>query len=306
MKAMILAAGLGERARPLSLVRPKPLFPVRNRPLLDYALEKLGKCGARTVVVNTFHLAEQVEQYLTQGHQGLTIQISREEQLLGTGGGLKKAAPFLGPDPFIVFNADIMTDIDLHRVWTEHQADNRIATLVLHDLPALARVDIDPLGRIVGFRDYRLPASRPVRRLAFTGIHVVGPRVLTWLPDGPSDIIDAYIALLRQGWTIRAWVAENPFWRDAGTLADYLDLHAALESENGGSPLLGPGVKVSPQASVQGWACLGQDCVVEQGATVVNSILWPKAHIAAGVTINNCVVADGVRVERDAQDTALV
>ncbi|MBF0529010.1 MAG: NDP-sugar synthase [Deltaproteobacteria bacterium] len=306
MNAMVLAAGLGTRARPLSLVRPKCLFPVLNRPLIDHAVEKLVNAGVKAIVVNTFHLGRLVEKFLAAGNYPLSIEISREKQLLGTGGGLKNAARLLGPDPFLVYNADIMTNLDLKTIAEEHKTDGRLATLVLHDYPPLSRVDLDSQDRVVGLRDYRLPKATPTRRLAFTGIHVIDPQVLTWIADGPGDIIDTYLTLLRAGGTIKAYVAENPQWWDSGTLESYLALHDALLSAKTCQVISAAGARIAPGAVIEGWACLGENALLEPGAVVVKSVLWPGARIASGVTIDNCVVADGVIVRENSRGLALV
>ncbi|MFH1091721.1 MAG: sugar phosphate nucleotidyltransferase, partial [Pseudomonadota bacterium] len=187
--AMILGAGLGERARPLSLVRPKPLFPVLNRPIIAHTLDHLGPLGLRQVVVNTHHLASRLEAYLSGFSHGPAIRTVREEVILGTGGGLRHAAPFLGRDPFLVINGDIVTGVDLAALAAEHEIHGPMATLVLHDCPAFNQVAVDGDGFIRGFRG-NWPRSREEqgwRVLAFTGVHLVDPWVLTRLPEGPGD-----------------------------------------------------------------------------------------------------------------------
>ena len=307
--AMILGAGFGQRARPLSLVRPKPLFPVLNRPIISHTLDSLAPLGLRQVVVNTHHLADRLEAYLAGlGHKP-AIRISREETILGTGGGLRKARPFLGPDPFLVINGDIVTGVDLAALIAEHQARGPLATLVLHDCPKFNQVAVDEAGFIRGFRGKWPggPENPGWRIMAFTGVHLVDPWVLTRLPDGPGDIIAAYQALIEAGEPVRAMVADDLFWWDAGTLESYLDLHATLLADRAaGTVLTESGWEAAPGARVEGWAALGQGVVLEEGAVVRNSVLWPGARVKAGVTVIDSVLADGAVAEVDTAGAALV
>lgn len=307
-KAMILAAGFGERARPLSLVRPKPLFPVLNRPLISYTVDRLARAGVHSVLVNTHHLAGRLESYLAGLETGLEIKILREKVILGTGGGVKNAARFLGPNPFILINADIWTEIDMSAVVKEHLTHGPLATLVLHKRPEISNVAVDENSMIRGFRGH-WPAGRlgpELRILAFTGIHVVDPEVLSRIPDGPGDIIEVYQAIIRDGGPIRAIVADRPAWRDAGTLEDYLALHADLMADRADGPIMaGPGVEIRSGAALEGWACLDEGVVIERGAQVENSALWPGARVGPGVRVINSVLADGAVATDDVINQAV-
>lgn len=308
-KAMILAAGFGERVRPLSLVRPKPLFPVLGRPLISYTLDLLTKAGVKEIVINTHHLAAQVEDYLGSLKSSPTIHVIREEKILGTGGGVKNASDLLGSEPFILINADILIDIDLRAVVTEHLAYRPPVTLVLSDCREFSNVAVDQGGMIRGFRgDW--PAGTEAgqwRTLAFTGIHALGPEVLAEIPDGPGDIITTYQAMVKKGAPIRAFTAQDLAWWDIGTLNRYLRLHADLLAGRAEGPIMiGAGAKISPGAVIEGWACLNEGAIVEPGAHVKNSVLWPGSKVVSGVRIVDSVLADGVTAERDVTGEALI
>lgn len=308
-KAMILAAGFGERARPLSLVRPKPLFPVLGRPLISHTLDLLTKAGIKEVVVNTHHLAAQVEDYLGSLKTGLTIHTIREEKILGTGGGVKNASALLDSEPFFLINADILIDIDLQAVVTEHLAHQTPATLVLSDRRNLGNVAVDQGGMIRGFRgDW--PAGTGTgqwRTLAFTGVHVLGPEVLAEIPDGPGDIITTYQAMVKKGAPIRAFTAQDPAWWDIGTLNRYLRLHADLLTGRAKGPIMvGAGASISPGAVIEGWACISEGAIVEPGAHVKDSVLWPGSKVVSGVRVEDSVLADRVTAERDVTKEALI
>jgi len=299
---MILAAGFGLRARPLTLVKPKALFPVLNRPVISYNLDLLAEIGIEEVAVNTHHLAAQVEKQLAQMHNGLRIHTFREEKILGTGGGVKNAASFLGHDPFILMNGVIFTKINLMDVIREHRLHQPMATLVLCDRPRFNIVAVDQQGWIRGFREEWMdpPGGQVWRTLAFTGIHVIEPELFSYIPEGPYDIIHSYQALIRAGLEIRALVIEDLPWWKIETRQDYLKIHEDLLVNRREGPILtGSAVRIDPEARIQGWASLGDGVVLEAGAVVQNSVLWKGARVGAGVRIVDSVLAERVQVESD-------
>ena len=306
-KAMILAAGFGNRARPMSLVRPKPLFPVLNRPMIAHTLDRLAAAGVEDVVVNTHHLGRAVSDYLSGAAFRPVIHVIHEEVILGTGGGVKNAGPLLD-EPFILINSDIVTDIDLSVPVADFERHEPLAVLVLHDDPRFNQVAVDRAGMIRGFRGRLADGVGPgdVATLAFTGIHIVDPRVLSWIPEGPGDIIDVYQNLVEQGRPVRAVTVNGHVWWDAGTRERYLALHRDLLTGRPQGPVLkGLAVRVSPGAVLEGWVCLGDGVVVEDGARVSASVLWPGSRVAAGVAVKNAVLTDGAEARRDAVDTVL-
>jgi NDP-sugar pyrophosphorylase family protein len=232
MKAMILAAGLGTRLRPLTNDRPKALVEVAGRTLLDITLARLRSFGIREVIINVHHLAGMVLEFLkTNDNFGMQIEISREEELLDTGGGLKRAAYFFLEDsrtsnePFILHNVDVISTIDLGRMVQSH-ADNRaLATLAVQDRttarPLLFDEHLQLCGRGPG-RDGQSEMVRPcshAQSLAFSGIHVISTDLLRMLSeDGAFSIITSYLRLAAQGESIRAFRADEYYWRDLGRL----------------------------------------------------------------------------------------
>ena len=191
MKAMILAAGLGTRLRPLTNDRPKALVEVGGRTLLEITLARLRSFGVREVIVNVHHFADMIVDYLAANHQfGMRIAISREEILLDTGGGLKKAAYFFledsggrdsgnGDEPFILHNVDVVSTIDLQRMIQFHREHRALVTLAVQDRQSSRRLLFDAQGRLCGRRDERKHTtelarpSQDLQALAFAGIHCV-------------------------------------------------------------------------------------------------------------------------------------
>jgi len=299
-QAMILAAGLGLRAKPLTMLKPKPLLPVLNRPLIDHTLDLLIEAGVEKIIVNTHHLASQIEDELTKGRSGLSIRVLREDKILGTGGGAKNAAPYLERAPLILINGAILTRIDLNELVNYHLAHRPLATLTMIDSPRFnndALVGTDDL--IKGFRGEW--AGRPESRtLGFAGIHIIETEVLDRIPEGPGDIIEVYQNLIKDGKPIRAFIPVEPGWWKIETIADYLKVHSDLLTRRTEGPVLtGPGVRVEPGAEIRGWACLGEGAVVESGAVVQNSVLWPGARVRAGVEVRDSVVTENVTVYED-------
>jgi NDP-sugar pyrophosphorylase family protein len=229
MKAMVLAAGLGTRLRPLTNDRPKALVEVAGRTLLELTLMRLRSFGIRDVIINVHHFADMVVDYLTTHHNfGMQIAISREDLLLDTGGGLKKAAWFFLEgnvgEPFLLHNVDVLSTIDLARMVAFHLEQQALATLAVQDRSTSRYLLFDSNGHLCGRRtgrDGALELVRPAHHVdafAFSGIHVISPRLLPLLTeDGAFSIITSYLRLARAGESIYAFRADEYSWRDMGS-----------------------------------------------------------------------------------------
>ena len=191
MKAMLFAAGLGTRLRPLTDTLPKCLVPVNDRPMIDYPLMLLRHYGIREIVVNVHHHADRVEEYLGDGSRfGVDIAYSREPVLLDTGGGLLGAKRFLDQDTFVVINSDVLIDLPLDRVLRSHRERAATATLVLRKdvmADAYGAIWTDAEGRIRKFLHHEAPGDnrRTLTKYMFTGVHVVEPRIFRYM-EGPE------------------------------------------------------------------------------------------------------------------------
>ena len=219
MKAMILAAGLGTRLRPLTDDRPKALVEVAGRTLLEICLERLRGFGVSEVIVNTHHFADMVQTYLeAHGNFGTRIEISREETLLDTGGGLKQAAWFFGDDePFLVHNVDVMSSIDLGAMVRFHRKRGALATLAVQARKSSRYLLFDEDGLLCGRETTLVRDCGETTALAFAGIHVVSPRIFSEMTEtGAFSIIDAYLRLAKAGERIVAFRADGSAWRDLG------------------------------------------------------------------------------------------
>ena len=218
MRAMILAAGLGTRLRPLTNDRPKALVKVAGHTLLDITLERLRAFGIREIIVNVHHYAGMISDHLQNQEK---VVISREDVLLDTGGGLKKAAWFFLEDgrdePFLVHNVDVISNIDLARLVEFHLEQNALATLAVQARPTSRPLLFGARGHLRG-RATQTGSSDPgMQALAFSGIHVISPRIFPKITEsGVFSIIDTYIRLAADGETIAAFHADAYYWRDLG------------------------------------------------------------------------------------------
>ena len=238
MKAMILAAGLGTRLLPLTEKRPKPLFPILGRPLIDILIRRLENSGCEAVVINTHHLAHMIDEFVKAQAYGIPVATRYEPTILGIGGAIKNVEDFWDDEPFLVVNGDIFTNIDLVKVYRFHLNHKHPVTLVVHDYAQFNHVWVDSSDHISGF-GHTAPCPPPAldsahgtpdltadaannRQLAFTGIHVLDPQVLSFIPNGTfCNIIDAYCEMIHQGLTIKGFIARNHYWHDIGTMVGY-------------------------------------------------------------------------------------
>ena len=225
MKAMILAAGLGTRLRPLTDKRPKALVEVAGQTLLEIALRRLASFGVREVIVNLHHFADMVVEYLKKnGNFRMRIEISREDLLLDTGGGLKKAAWFFEEtqEPFILHNVDVLSTIDLNRMLEFHRKNRALVTLAVQDRKTSRYLLFDEHNQMRGRRAGNSPSdlansAADIQAFAFSGIHVISPRLLGMLSEeGAFSIIDSYLRLSSQREKIVAFRADEYYWRDLG------------------------------------------------------------------------------------------
>lgn len=225
---MILAAGLGTRLRPLTDDRPKALVEIHGRTLLEITLSRLRTVGVNEVIINVHHLADMVVDYLKKKNNfGMRIEVSREDVLLDTGGGLKKAGHFFvtgsRPDePFIVHNVDVLSTIELARMVEFHNKNQALATLAVQGRKTSRHLLFDSQLQLCGRQsnDHQpelVRSGQALHRLAFGGIHIISPRLLTMMiEDGAFSIITTYLRLAAEGEKILAFRADEYYWRDLG------------------------------------------------------------------------------------------
>jgi len=263
MKAMVLAAGLGTRLRPLTNDRPKALVTIAGRTLLEITLTRLRSFGVCEVIVNAHHHADQIVDYLEANKNfGIRIEVSREDTLLDTGGGLQKAAWFFLEsgaasaepldEPFLLHNVDVLSSIDLAAMLRFHKQHNALATIAVQDREASRYLLFDEDNQLCGPRGGSLPKaealkaiesgaslegpprnprSQKIQPLAFCGIHVISPRIFLMLrEEGAFSIVNAYLRLAAEGEKILAFRADCAYWRDLGRPENLCAAERDLES----------------------------------------------------------------------------
>jgi MurNAc alpha-1-phosphate uridylyltransferase len=245
MKAMIFAAGLGTRLRPLTDTTPKALIPVNGKPMLEHVILKLKAAGFDRIVINIHHLGEQIIDFLKVNHNfGVQISISDErDYLLDTGGGIKKAFPFLqGDEPFLIHNVDIISNIDLNKLYQSNLETGSLATLLVSHRTTSRQLLFNKENRMCGWQNVKTgevksfyPDFNPAnyQGYAFSGIHVISPRIFDFMDEwtGRFSIIDFYVSVCAKA-DIQAYVDDNQHLIDIGKPETLQQAEAWLRSKS--------------------------------------------------------------------------
>ena len=328
MKAVILAGGEGTRLRPLTLRTPKPVVPVLDRPFLRYQLDLLATVGIREIVFSLAYRPEQIQAVFGDGSAlGRRILYAVEETPLGTGGAVKNAEPQLD-DVTVVFNGDVLTDVDLGAVLAAHRRAKASATIVLFPVPnpsAYGLVETDAQGRVRRFIEKPKPEEITTDRIN-AGIYVLDTRALQLIPPGVNHSIERgfFPALLRRGDFVLGYVHDR-YWIDIGTPEKYLQVHRDIlerrfpvsieaaargaghvaesaivegQARLDGAFYIGPGCRIEAGAEIAGGAVLTRDVVVRSGARVADSVLWSGVEIGHDAVVEGALLADNVSVGR--------
>lgn len=294
MVAFVLGAGLGTRLRPLTEVRPKPLIPVCNRPLIEYAFDHLLRAegvdglGIERFVVNTHWLPEVYPQLFPDArYRGKEIAFRHEPQILETAGGIKNVEDLLGGAPFVVYNGDILTDLPLEPAWRAHRERGNEVTLVLRSSGGPLQVALAPDGaEIVDIGG--LLESPIAPRFLFTGVYFVQPEFLRRITAGQKiSVIPIFLQMIRDGAKLGGVVIDDGHWWDLGSREQYLAVHRHYGA---GAPWIDPTARVAASAVISGASAIGAHVQVGEGARIHDSLLWPGAEIAAGAELRRSIV----------------
>src|SRR5262249_39780001 len=291
MRAIVLSAGYGTRLWPLTEDRTKPAIPILGKPLVGYVAEYLAGYGIDEIVVNLHHRPESVRRALGDGSRfGVKLHYVEEPVILGTSGALDNTRKFFERKTFVVVNGKIITDIDLNAAIETHRTMNALATLVL--VPNVRRERFSVVeteaGRIKNFG--RMPVNEGPVPLMFTGIHIMEPRILEYVPRGvfSDSVTDVYPKAMANGEILAAHVASGK-WRELSTLKRYLDISVELLREEGKSLVS------------------GASALISETATVADSVLWDDVEVGAGARITRAVLADNVKIDAgEVVDNAVV
>lgn len=303
MKGMILAAGFGTRLQPVTHTLPKPMVPLLNRPLIAWAVESFLAAGVRELIVNLHHLPEPLERYLSDEYAGRAdFFFSREETILGTGGGIRRVQPQLASEEeFFLVNGDTVQFPRWDALREARRALDAIAALTLRHAPEndkFTPVYLDE-GRVTGF------GNGTGEAMMFAGSHVISTRIFDSLPDRDfSGIVEhAYIPLLAGQRESLAGVVDDGLWFDIGTPQRYISASRALLEETirgalapvPGSQVQGDSLLHDTSRGSVTRSVVGAHSTVE--GEVRDSVIWDDCHVMAGAVVEGCIVAHGVQLD---------
>jgi len=320
LKALILAGGFGTRLRPLSCTRPKTLFPIVNKPLLQWTLENLAKNNiAETILAVSYQTEILIKQHRIP-KCGVRITYSRDplKKPLGTGGPIKKAEKIIGYDsPFLVLNGDIFADVNYTEILKMHEKKNAVATIALHSVTDPSRYGVAELeadNRIKRFIEKPPRESAPTN-LINAGVYVLSPKIFKYIPEGRAVSIEREVfPTLAEGGKLYGYVFDG-LWIDIGEPQDYLEINkAALDSfaikqkRKIGKEVrikkpvaFDKGVSAGEKSVIGPYAVLGRDVVVGNNVHIQDSVIFPRARIGDFSSINGAIIGEEVIIGKRVQ-----
>src|SRR5215471_10985406 len=286
MQALILAGGKGTRLRPLTVYTPKPVVPICNRPFLLYQLDTLRRAGVTDITLSLSYQPEKIEQQLGDGSNfGVKLKYTVEPQPMGTAGAYKFAEDLIR-EPTVVFNGDILSDLDLKTVIRQHMERKAVATIVLtpvEDASMYGVVETDKDGRVNRFLEKPKPLDTDCKNIN-AGTYVLEPEVLDLIPKGENHSFEygLFPKLLETGKPFFANVPPRTYWLDIGTPARYLQAHHDLLAnrvsrfhikDRRGS------FDLATRAQIDELSVIGDECTIKPGAEIINSVLGKGCYI---------------------------
>jgi len=302
--AFVLAAGLGTRLAPLTDILPKPLVPVFQKPLLTFALDSLLAAGVGTLALNTHHLPGAFEEEFGKepSYRDRPLHLFHETLLLDTGGGIRNARAALGDSTFVLYNGDILADLPIAELLAAHRASGALATMLLRPAEGggVANVRFDPSsGRVLDLRGVLGVTDGDLA--VYSGVAVFEPAIMEWIPElGPYSIIESLLSALRAGQKVGGMIASEGLWIDLGTPESYLRAHRLLADpatrpgyvcDSSWPSPVHPDARVASGALLEGVVAVGPGAVIESGAVVRDSVIWPGSVIRSDARIEGCVVS---------------
>lgn len=320
MKALILAGGFGTRLRPLSCTRPKSLFPIVNKPLLQWTLERLAKNNIAGAILGVSPQTEVLIKQHRIPRCGVRIIYSRDplKKPLGTGGPVKKAEKLIGYDvPFLVLNGDIFADVNYTEISRMHEEKNAVATIALHRVEDPSRYGVAELGkenRIKRFIE-KPPREAAPTNLINAGVYVLSPEIFDYIPKGQEVSLEREVfpKLVEEG-KLYGYVFDG-LWMDIGEPEDYLETNKILLDSFADSQkykfgnraevrkpvALDKGVSIGEKSVIGPYAVLGRNVIVGNNVRIQNSVILPKTVISDSSSINGAIVGEGVVIGRGAR-----
>lgn len=328
MKAMVLAAGLGTRLRPLTDEISKPMIPVVNKPIMEHIIELLQAHNIRQLFVNLHYYAEAIRGYFLGGSRwGVDIWYSHEEELMGTAGGVKKVESYFRDDAFIVICGDVLTDINLSQLISFHKEKKALATIALTKVKDPSKYGVvitDEMGRI---RDFQEKPSRKeaLSNLASCGIYVFEPEILNYIPEEKFYDFgrNLFPLLVANSEPVYGFLHQD-YWLDIGNPDAYMEgnfdalagkVKVKLPGAQVGEDIwVGSGTFIADEVKLRPPLCIGRNCLVrnraklngpvvigdsnliEEGAMFERGIKWENGHIGRGASILGGIIGDSTVV----------
>lgn len=307
MRALLLAGGFGTRLRPLTYTRPKHLLPIANRPHIEHVFDLLRRYGISDVVLTTSYLAEAFEETVERAlNDGMNVYVTHEEVGLGTAGALKNAEAEIGDETFLVFNGDVLTDVDLDGLVAFHRERGAQGTILLtpvEDPSAFGVVPTEDDGRVTGFIEKPPRLEAPTNEIN-AGVYVLEPAVLARIPAGREWSLERALfpELVEEGVPLYAR-STDAYWMDVGTPDKYRQ--ANMDAIDGRFKLhagtaVADDVEIDPTARVSR-SCVGAGAKIEEAATVQDSVVLPGCHISPGAKMLRTILGEGVTVGPEAE-----
>jgi NDP-sugar pyrophosphorylase family protein len=318
MKALILAGGYATRLRPLSFAKPKLLFPIMGKPILERTFNTLAKIGVDNVVLAVNHMADELKHHFGARYKRIRIQYSYESKPLGTGGPIKLAQQLLGSrSSFLAMNGDVLFEGDLSKMLSQHKKKKPVATIALHaaaDVRRFGLINIDDEMRVSSFLE-KPSGEGPISGLINAGIYLLSPEIFEYIRLGRKTSIEREVfpILAKEGKLLGHKL--DGYWTDMGTIDDYLETNFTfLKAESHDKPLIEKTAKISDTAVLKPpclilkngvvkdnavigpLAVVGRGSVVEEAARIERSILFDGVHIGRSSMISGTVVGDGSHV----------
>ncbi|MBI3654623.1 MAG: NDP-sugar synthase [Acidobacteria bacterium] len=307
MQSLILAGGKGTRLRPLTMHTPKPIMPIANQPFLLYQLELLKRAEVHDCILSLSYQPQKIEDKLGDGSfYGMRLSYTVEASPLGTAGAYRNAEELIR-ESTIVFNGDVLTDIDLNEVIHFHREKNAVATIVLVPVPnptAYGLVETSQDGRIQRFLE-KPKLEEVTCNTINAGIYILEPKVLDYIPAGESYMFEygVFPALLKNQEPFYAYVYDG-YWRDIGTSTSYLQANLDVLAEKVKLlhlPARERGEKFDEAIEIDALSLVDSSCTIKAGAQIINSVISRNCYIGEKARIENSVVRGGARLETGAQ-----
>jgi glucose-1-phosphate thymidylyltransferase long form len=331
MKAVIIAGGLGTRLRPLTNNTPKPIVPVVNIPFVIHQIEHLIKHGVDEVILNLHYLSDEIKKTLGDGSRwGIKINYSIEDHPLGTAGAVKNAEQYFDDEPMVVFNGDVLTDLNISKIVAFHKQKEARVTIALtevEDPTAFGLVLVDKDGRVKQFIEkpsWNMVTAKTIN----AGTYVVDPKIFKDAPKGKpySFERELYPSLLEKGEKVYGYLT-NAYWLDIGNPEKYKEAHQAILRNDvavrikgtrirnkfwlgkgthpnetikfAGPAILGENVKVGDNTDINDYVVVGDNVKIGEHCSLERAIIWDDTKIGSHVVLTNCVIGRNCIIEDD-------